>query len=73
MPVLYAPRLVGKASELSGYLTQGYRALGRMLSVEPPGIVAYLVTGEDWADAPRDNARAVLEQQAPKEVRLHPA
>ena len=56
VPVLYAPRLAGKASELSGYLTQGYRALGRMLSVEPPGIVAYLVTGEDWADAPRDNA-----------------
>ncbi|HWS81682.1 MAG TPA: hypothetical protein VN178_11725, partial [Rubrobacter sp.] len=57
MPVLYAPRLAGKARELSGYLTQGYRALGRILTVEPPGIVAYLVADEAWADAPRDNAR----------------
>jgi hypothetical protein len=57
VPVLYAPRLAGKATELSGYLEQGYRALGRILSVEPPGIVAYLVAGEDWNDAPRDNAR----------------
>ena len=57
MPLFYAPRLAGKARELSGYLTQGHRALGRILSVDPPGIVAYLVAGEDWPDAPRDNAR----------------
>jgi hypothetical protein len=57
VPVLYAPRLAGKARELSGYLAQGYRTLGRILSVEPPGIVAYLVAGEDWKRAPRDNAR----------------
>jgi hypothetical protein len=57
VPVLYAPRLAGKATELSGYLTQGYRTLGRILSVEPPGIVAYLVANEDWKRAPRDNAR----------------
>jgi hypothetical protein len=57
VPVLYAPRLTGKASELSGYLTQGYRALGRILSVDPPGIIAYLVADEDWKRAPRDNAR----------------
>jgi hypothetical protein len=57
VPLFYAPRLVGKASELSGYLTQGYRALGRILSVDPPEIVAYLIAGEDWKRAPRDNAR----------------
>jgi hypothetical protein len=57
VPLFYAPRLAGKARELSGYLTQGHRALGRILSVDPPGIVAYLVAGEDWPDAPRDNAR----------------
>jgi hypothetical protein len=58
VPVLYAPRLAGKARELSGYLAQGYGTLGRILSVEPPGIVAYLVAGEDWKRAPRDNARS---------------
>jgi hypothetical protein len=57
VPVLYTPRLARKAAEVRGYLAQGYRALGRILSVEPPGIVAYLVAGEDWTDAPRDNAR----------------
>ncbi len=57
VPVLYTPRLAGKATEVRGYLMQGYRTLGRILSVEPPGIVAYLVADEDWNDAPRDNAR----------------
>jgi hypothetical protein len=57
VPLLYAPRLAGKARELSGYLAQGYRTLGGILSVESPGIVAYLVAGEDWNRAPRDNAR----------------
>ena len=57
VPVLYAPRLAGEARELSCYLTQGYRALGRILFVEPPGIIAYLVAAEDWSDAPRDNTR----------------
>ena len=56
VPVLYASRLAGKARSLSGYLAQGYRVLGRILSVEPPRIIAYLVTGEDWKRAPRDNA-----------------
>jgi hypothetical protein len=57
VPLLYVPRLAQKAGKLSGYLTQGYRTLGLILSVEPPGIVAYLVAGEDWKRAPRDNAR----------------
>jgi hypothetical protein len=57
VPVIYAPRLVGKAKSLSSHLTQGYGTLGRILSVEPPRIVAYLLAGEDWNDAPRDNAR----------------
>jgi hypothetical protein len=57
VPFFYAPRLAGEAVELSGYLTQGYRALGRILSVDPPEIVAYLIAGEDWKRAPRDNAR----------------
>ena len=57
VPLFYAPRLAGKARELSGYLTQGYRALGRILSVDPPGIIAYLVAEEDWSGAPRDNTR----------------
>ena len=57
VPVLFAPRLAEKAGKLSGLLTQGHRTLGQILSVEPPGIVAYLVADEDWDDAPRDNAR----------------
>ena len=57
MPVLYAPRLAWKATEVGGYLAQGYRTLGQILSVEPPEIVAYLMAGEDWHRAPRDNAR----------------
>ena len=57
VPVLYAARLAEKAGELSGYLAQGYTTLGRILSVEPPGIIAYLVAEEDWTRAPRDNER----------------
>ena len=57
VPVLHAPRLAGKAGELSGYLAQGYRSLGQILSVEPPRIIAYLVADEDWERAPRDNER----------------
>ena len=57
VPVLYASRLAGKARSLSGYLAQGYRTLGRILSVEPPRVIAYLVAGGDWKRAPRDNAR----------------
>jgi hypothetical protein len=57
VPVFYAPRLAGKAGELSGYLAQGYGTLGRILCVEPPRIIAYLVADEDWREAPRDNAR----------------
>ena len=57
VPLFYAPRLSGKATEVRDYLALGYRTLGRILSVETPGIVAYLVPDEDWTDAPRDNAR----------------
>ena len=57
MPVLYAPRLAGRAAELSGLLAQGYRTLGQILSAEPPRIIAYLVADEDWRGAPRENAR----------------
>ena len=57
VPVLYVPRLAGKAGELSDYLARGYSTLGQILSVEPPGIIAYLVAEEDWRDAPRDNER----------------
>lgn len=57
VPILYAPRLAGKAREISGYLAQGYRTLGRVLSVEPPSIIAYLVADEDWREAPRDKVR----------------
>jgi hypothetical protein len=56
VPVLFAPRLAEDAGELSGLLARGHRALGQILSVEPPGIVAYLVADEDWRGAPRDNA-----------------
>ena len=57
VPVLYTPRLAEEAGKLSGLLARGHRALGRILSIEPPGIVAYLVADEDWREAPRDNAR----------------
>ena len=57
MPVLYAPRLAGKAKELSDYLARGYRTLGQILSVDPPPIIAYIVADEDWEKAPRDNER----------------
>jgi hypothetical protein len=56
-PLFYAPRLAGKATKVRDYLALGYGTLGRILSVEPPEIVAYLVAGEGWSDAPRDNAR----------------
>ena len=57
VPVFYSPRLAAKAGELSGYLAEGYRALGQILSVETPRIVAYLVADEGWREAPRDSAR----------------
>jgi hypothetical protein len=57
VPVLYAPRLAGRAAELSGLLAQGYSSLGQILSAEPPRIIAYLVADEDWRGAPRENAR----------------
>ena len=57
VPVLYAPRLGEKAGEVRDYLEEGHRALAEILSVEPPGISAYLVADEDWKDAPRENAR----------------
>jgi hypothetical protein len=57
MPFLYAPRLAGKARPLSGYLAQGYKTLGQILCVEPPRIIAFLVSDEDWNRAPRDNTR----------------
>lgn len=57
VPLHYAPRLAGKASEVRGYLAQGYSTLGLILTVERPEIIAYLVADEDWNRAPRDNAR----------------
>ena len=57
MPILYPPRLAGKARELCSYLAQGYRTLGLILSVGRPRIVAYLVADEDWREAPRDYTR----------------
>ena len=57
VPVFYAPWLAGKAGEIRDYLAQGYSALGQILSVEPPWIVACLVAEVDWQRAPRDNAR----------------
>ena len=57
VPFLYAPRLEDEAGEVRDYLAEGYTTLAGILSVEPPEIVALLVAGEDWRDAPRDNAR----------------
>ena len=57
VPVLYTPRLAEAAGELSGVLARGHRALGRILSVRRPRIVAYLAAEKDWSGAPRDNAR----------------
>lgn len=57
VPVVHAPRLADKAGEVQGYLSQGYRTLAEVLSVEPPEIAALLVADEDWDEAPRDNAR----------------
>jgi hypothetical protein len=57
VPLLYAPRLAGKATKVRDCLALGYGTLGQILSAEPPEIIAYLVADEAWADAPRDNAR----------------
>ena len=57
VPLLYAPRLEGEASEIGGYLAEGYVTLSEIVSVEPPEVAALLVADEDWGDAPRDNAR----------------
>jgi hypothetical protein len=57
VPLLYAPRLEEGAKEVRDYLGEGHAALSGILSMEPPGISALLVAGEDWTDVPRENAR----------------
>lgn len=57
VPLVHAPRLAERAGEVRGYLARGYRTLAEILSVGPPEVCALLVAGEDWDEAPRENAR----------------
>ena len=57
VPVLYAPRLAGRAREVRGFLLQGSRALAEILDETPPELVALVVADEDWAEAPRETER----------------
>ncbi len=57
VPVLYAPRLAGRAREVGGYLARGSRALAKILCEDPPELTALLVSDEDWLGAPRETGR----------------
>jgi len=47
-----------QAAEARRLLETGTGALSALLAMEPPELDAFLVTDEDWNEAPRENARA---------------
>ena len=62
VPIFYAPRLADGAREVLGYLTRGHDALVGILGLGTPRrgvptVRAFLVAGENWDGAPRENAR----------------
>ncbi len=58
IPVVHAPGMEERASEVWRLLHMGTGALSALLEVEPPELEAMLVAGEDWDEAPREGERA---------------
>jgi hypothetical protein len=56
-PVVHAPGLEERATEVQDLLEAGASALSEILAAEPPGIEALLVADADWEEAPRENER----------------
>ncbi len=58
VPVVYRRGTEELAERMRRVLATGAGALSKMLNTVPPGIEAFLMSDEDWDDAPRENARA---------------
>ena len=58
IPVVHAAGMKQQAAEARRLLETGTGALSALLAMEPPELDAFLVTDEDWNEAPRENARA---------------
>jgi hypothetical protein len=57
IPVVRAPGMEERASEVWRLLHTGAGALSALLEVEPPELEAMLVADEDWDEAPREGER----------------
>jgi hypothetical protein len=57
IPVVHAPGMEERASEVWRLLHAGAEALSTLLEVEPPELEAMLVADKDWNDAPREGER----------------
>jgi hypothetical protein len=57
MPVVHAPGMEERASEVRRLLETGSGVLSTLLEVEPPELEAMLVTDKDWDEAPREGER----------------
>lgn len=57
IPVVHAPGMEERASEVRRLLETGSGALSALLELEPPELEAMLVTDEDWNEAPREGER----------------
>ena len=58
IPVVHAPVIEERASEVRRLLEAGSGALSALLEVEPPELEAMLVADEDWDEAPHEGERA---------------
>ena len=57
MPVVHAPGMEERASEIRRLLETGSGVLSMMLEVEPPKLEAMLIIDEDWDETPRGGER----------------
>ena len=58
VPVFHAPGREERAAEAQMLLERGAAALSGMLDVETPELEAFVVTEEDWGEAPRESGHA---------------
>ena len=58
MPVVHAPGMEERASEVRRLLETGSGVLSTLLEVEPPELEAMLIIDEDWDEAPREGEAA---------------
>ncbi len=58
VPVFHAPEMEERAVEARTLLERGATALSGMLDVETPELEAFVVTEEDWGEAPRESEHA---------------